>query len=185
MDKLTEHSEVSTKNLVAIVIGIGVLLMMMLLTLYNWVVLGFPNPLELFFEAMFVFVLVERAGGKYIYEREDRVLRIVKRSFFGSVTTYEIPYKDILGIYLYKPQLIGVIKFRRTYRLHSALDRRNVWTMAFAVSDQAGKMENRRIYFKPSNTMLTALQGKLSGKVMVPEETVVTNILKNEGKTKS
>jgi type IV secretory pathway TrbD component len=185
MGKLTEHSELAKKNLVAIVMTSGALLMMMVFTLYSWIVLGFGNPLELFFEAMFLFVLVERAGGKYTYEVDKRVLRIVKRNFWGRITTYEVPYEDIMGVYFYKPQLIGVIKFRRTYRLHSALDRRNVWTIAFTVTDQAGKTENRRIYFKPSDVMLTALQEKLPGKVMVSEETVVINILKNEEKTKA
>lgn len=184
MHKLTEHSEVSKKNLIALTIASGALVLMLAFTIYNWIMLGIRNPLEVFFIAMFIFVLAERAGGKYTYELDKKVLHIIKRSLFGRVTMYEVPYKDIVGIYFYKPKLVGVIKFRRTYRLHSALDRRNVWTIAYAVSDQVGKTEHRRIYFKPGDAMLTALQEQLLGKVMVSEETVVTSILKDEDKSK-
>jgi hypothetical protein len=90
---------------------------------------------------------------------------------------YEVQYKEIVGIYNYKPQLISVIKFRRTYRMHSSLDGREVWTIAYTVLNKKGKTENVRIYFKPSEVMLQALREIMPSKVKVPENKVILDML--------
>jgi hypothetical protein len=130
-------------------------------------------------EVLVLFVLLERMAAKYTYEMDKRVLKLSKHGLLGKIT-HEVPYRDIFGIYRYKPQLIGVIKFRRTYRFNSAIDGREVWTLAYTASGFRGKIENRRFYFKPGNEFLTALQEKMPGKVMVPEEEVIKTVLSKD-----
>jgi len=90
---------------------------------------------------------------------------------------YEVAYKDISGIYNYKTNLVHVIKFRRTFRLNSALDNRPVWVMAYTAPGNRGKMENRRIFFKASDELLNLLAEKMPNRVKVKEEQVVLDIL--------
>lgn len=180
MDKLIETSQVHRKNIIVVGLAAALFLGMACLTLYGWVKWHIINPFELFVELLFVFVLLERAGGKYTYELDKRFLRITKDSILGSRRTFEVPYRDVIGIYRYKAKLIGVLKFRRTYRLQSALDNRPVWTLAYTAGGRRGKIENRRIYFKPSEAMLDALAEKIPGKVKVSEEEVVVSQVAKE-----
>ncbi|EAX48130.1 hypothetical protein TcarDRAFT_1677 [Thermosinus carboxydivorans Nor1] len=175
---IVEHSIISRKNVM--VMGVVALLFLAwaAFTAYRWFYLNIKQPSEAFFLAMLAFALFERSKPTYVYEAGKKMLRITKHGLFGT-DVYEIPYKDIFGIYQYKAQLIRPVKFRRTYRLHSALDNRRVWTVAYMVPGKKGKPENRRVYFKPSETMLRFLQEKMPNKVMVPEEQVVVDIIKN------
>jgi hypothetical protein len=180
MDKLVETSQVHRKNVIVIGLAAALFAGMAILTLYSWVKWHRLNLFELFVELMFIFVLIERAGGKYTYEVDKKALRITKKSIFGRLQTFEIPYRDIFGIYRYKAKLIGVLKFRRTYRLQSALDNRPVWTLAYTAAGRKGKTENRRIYFKPSEAMLDALAEKIPGKVKISEEEAVISQVAKE-----
>lgn len=180
MEKLIERSQVSSKSAIVVGLAISLFLGMVSLTLYIWFTRHFLNPFELFVELLFLFVLIERAGGKYTYELDKRVIRLTKRSLFGTERQFEVPYKEVIGIYRYKAKLIGVIKFRRTYRLQSALDGRAVWTIAYKVAGRKGRMENQRIYFKPSEGMLLALKERIPGRVMISEEEVVTREVTDE-----
>ncbi len=179
MNKMVVHSEASRKNLIVMAIAVASFAVLVILSLYRWFALAIFQPVELMAEALVLFVLLERMAAKYTYEMDKKVLRLSKHSLLGRVT-YEVPYRDIFGIYRYKPQLIGVIKFRRTYRFNSALDSRDVWTLAYTAPGFKGKMENRRFYFKPGEAMLTALQAKLPEKVRVPEEQVIKEVLTKE-----
>jgi hypothetical protein len=67
---------------------------------------------------------------------------------------------------------MSIIKFRRTFRLHSALDGRPVWVIAYEAPGRRGKPENRRIFFKPSDVMLEMLHEKMPSKVKVTEEDI-------------
>ena len=177
MDRFIEKSAKDNKNAIIITLVIAIFVVMISFTLYKWLVLGRRDLMELFSEVMLMYVFMERVGGKYNYELDEKVLRITKKSVFGIVKVYEVPYRDVYGIFLYKPKLVGVVKFHRTYRLHSALERRTVWTLAYSVSDDKGKAKNHRIYFKPSEEMLDALAEKLPDKVRVSEEIVVVNMI--------
>ena len=108
---------------------------------------------EVFINLMFAYVLIERAQAKYFCELDKRRIRFTKKSLLGT-QTIEVAYKDISGIYDYKTKLVSVIKFRRTYRLNSALDNRPVWVIAYSVPGKRGKMENRRIFFKASDEFI-------------------------------
>lgn len=179
MNQWSETSIVSSKNRKVMTVVIVVFISMLVVTLCQWIFLGFYNLLELFFEAMLLLVFVERSGGRYTYEITELGLRITKQGLFDGVTYYEVPYRSIFGVYPYQQRLIEIIKFRRTYRLHSALDARDVWTIAYGIPDSNGKMENRRIYCKPSKAMLQILQEKLPTTVMTSENSVVVTMLQN------
>jgi hypothetical protein len=179
MNKIVEHSIISKKNVVVIIVALFVLLTIAAFPIYAWMK-GINTPTtELFFELLLVFVLVERVYGKYTYELEKKQLRITKRGLFGT-DTYVVNLKELIGIYDYKPKIVGIIKFRRTMRLHSALDGRQVWTIAYKVINKKGKQENWRIYFKPSENMLSQLHELFPRKVMIPEQEAIVAAITEE-----
>lgn len=179
MEKIVVQSEASRKNLIVMAIAVAIFAILVVFSLYKWYAFHLLQPVELMSEAMVLFVLIERMSAKYIYEMDTKVFRLTKRGLLGN-TKHEIPYRDIFGIYRYKPQLIGVIKFRRTYRFNSALDSRVVWTLAYSAQGYKGKKENRRFYIKPGEKLLAALHAKMPDKVMIPEEEVIKDVLLKE-----
>ena len=178
MKLLTEASQVTKRNLIYVGAGIVFFIALLVFDIYKWVVHRIYLPMEIFFAVMFLLVLIERAKPQYVYEMKQKSLCLTKYGLFGK-KILEVNYKDIVGIYNYKPQLISVIKFRHTYRMHSSLDGRNVWTLAYTVLNKKGKKENIRIYFKPSETMLQALREIMPSKVKVTENKVVLDMIKD------
>ncbi len=175
----TDATQVTKKNLIVMSVGAGLFVLLLAASAYKWYAWGYRNPIEIFINVMFLFVLVERAQARYIVQMDKAVLRFTKKNLLGS-TVHEVPYKEIFGIYRYKAQLVRAVKFRRTYRLNSALDNRSVWVLAYRALGKKGKMENRRIYFKTSEAMLDALAEKLPNKVRANEEQVAVELLKAE-----
>jgi hypothetical protein len=172
MEKLIEHSQVHRKNRMVIGATLGFLLAMAGLSLYFWVTRHSVDPYHLFTPLMIAAWVIWRAGSKFTYEADKRRLRIIKTGLFGATKTYEVSYRDIDGIFLYHPKLMSIIKTRRTFRLHSALDGRPVWAVAYEAPGWRGKTENRRIYFKPSDVMLELLHERMPSKVKVTEEDI-------------
>lgn len=177
MKLLTEASQISRKNVLYVGAGIAFFIALLIFDVYKWVVYRIYLPMEIFFGVMFLLVLIERAKPRYVYEMQQKSLFLTKYGLFGK-KILEVNYKDVVGIYNYKPQLISVIKFRHTYRMHSSLDGRNVWTIAYTVLNNKGKKENIRIYFKPSEAMLQALREIMPSKVKVSENKVVLDMIK-------
>lgn len=169
MENLVVQSSISKKNFHVLLLAIIGFILLWGFSIYKYLVLKMFQPLEIMTETLILLVLVERMAAQYSYEMGQNGLKCVKRSLLGTVT-HEIPYHSIFSIYSYKPQLIGLIKFRRTYRFHSALDGRDVWTVAYTAGGAGEKTENRRIYFKPGDRMLAALQRKLPDKVIPPRQ---------------
>ncbi|QDR80108.1 hypothetical protein [Sporomusa termitida] len=178
MEKIVVESEARKKNVIVMVIAVAAFAALVIFTLYKWFALNVFQPLELMAGVLVLFVLVERMSAKYTYVMDKKVFRLIKRGLLGTVT-HEVPYGNIFGVYRYKPQLIGVLKFRRTYRFNSALDGRDVWTLAYTVPGKKGKSQNRRFYFKPGDKLLAALQAKLPEKVMA-EEQIIRDVLSKE-----
>jgi len=178
MEKIVDRSIVTQKNTYAISFSVIMLVAMIGFSVYRYFDIGFFSPLEVFAELMIIFVLIDRAQSKLTYELDKKVFRITKKSLFGT-QVHEIPYKDVFGIYDYVPKLVGAVKFRRTYRLHSALDGRKVWTLAFRVMKK-GKTENQKVFFKASEELLNGLNQRLPNKVRISEEEAVRNIILNE-----
>lgn len=180
MEKLIESSAVSRKNLIVIGIISSFLFAMAAFAVYRWIVWHVVQPFDLFVALLLLAFVLERATAKFTYEVDKKVLRITKTGFVGSPKTYEIPYRDIIGIYGYKPKLLSVLQFRRTYRLQSALDGQPVWTIAYTAAGRKGKAENCRIYFKPSDNMLDALHEKMPSKVKIAEEEIAVRQMTKE-----
>ena len=184
MSKLVEKNIVSRKNILVLAGGLAVFLFMAAGSVYRYMKGYGVSVFEIASMLIIVFALVERAQGRYEYEADARCLKFRKRGWLGS-KDYEVSYRDIIGIYMYKAKLIGYLKFRRTYRLNSALDGRMVWVIAYKVG-VSGKPEHyERIYFKPSEELLQYLSGRMPGKVKVPETQVVVDAFRSEEETKT
>jgi hypothetical protein len=171
-----EQSQVHRKNIQVICIAVSILAGLLAFSGYKWLMHGVRQPLDVFIYIMFIVVLLERAHATYIYELDNERIRIVKKGLLGA-KTYTIPYQDIMGIYGYKAKLVNPIKFRRTYRLNSALDNRKVWVMAYQAPVKSGKAENRRIYFKAEDEMLRLVSEQIPNRVKVKEEQIVVDML--------
>ncbi len=169
---MIEHSQVDKKNAIVLGVPIAYFLVMTLLSVYAWVKYGVVKPMDMFVYVLFLSVLAERAAGKYFYEVDDKYFKITKKSLFMGTKIFSVPLTDILGIYRYKAKLVGLLKFRHTNRLHSALDARTVWTMAYTETGKKGKPENSRNYIKPSDELLAFLETKMPGRVKVTEEEI-------------
>ena len=178
MEKISDRSRTSKSHLIVIIACISVIIAMMSFSIYRYFDIGFWSPLEFFGEAMIILVLIERAQSRLFFELDKKSLRITKRGIFGT-QEYTVALKDVIGIYRYAPKLISPVKFRRTYRLHSALDPRTVWTLAYR-AQQGGKVENRRMYLKVADEFLEALNDRLPGKARIPEVQVVRTIILDE-----
>lgn len=183
MANLVVHSTVTRKNAIIMWSLVAFFTTLMLFDLYAWVVKGFFHATEIAFGLIILFVLFDRMSAKYTYELSRKSIIFTKQSAFGRKSVHEVYYKDIFGVYLYKAKLIGYIKFRRTLRLNSALDGRDVWVLGYEVQGANGKKQNNRVYFKPTEEMLAELDKKLGGKVHGSEEKTITEMLKEEAKT--
>jgi hypothetical protein len=177
--RLVVESAVAKKNLIVMATAIIIFLIMATMAIVKWFVLQIYQPAELLFYVVILIALVRRVSAKYKYEIDSTCLRIAKHTVTGE-TAYEVPYQNIIGIYHYQPKLIGVIKFRRTYSLHSALDGREVWTLAYTVTGRQGKAEICRIYFKPGEDLLLELKAVMPDKVMVAEDVVIKKTITDD-----
>ena len=102
---------------------------------------------------------------------------------FGK-KVYDIPYREIAGVYKYKSSLAHPISFRRSFTLNSALDDRVVWVLAYRTLNKRGKKENRRIFFKASDALLDGLEQHLPNKVRIKEEEVAIIVMRREAEGK-
>ena len=173
MSAVIKSISISTrKNRWVMMVSILFFTVLMGVNIMNFVMLHIFQPLGFAFDALFIFVLFNRINAEYICEIEAKSLVFIKKSFWGT-KKYEVLNHSIMGIYLYQPKLIDITNFRRTYRMQSALDPRNVWTVAYTVSGKKNKIENCRIYFKPDQKFLAELTKKLPDKIMENDERAV------------
>ena len=179
MSKYVEKSIVSRKNVIVIGIAVAAFLFLLFASVVRWMH-GMPvTPFEIGSLLIILFVLLERAQPSYEYEADNRRLLLKKRGLLGN-KDIEVEYRQLIGIYAYKAALVSVLKFRRTHRMNSALDGRDVWVIAYKVSPSGKTEHNERVYFKPSEQLLEFLSTKLPGKVKVPETQVVIEALGKE-----
>lgn len=182
MANVTVHSTVTRKNAIIMWSLVAFFLALMAFDLYAWLVKGYFHATEIIFGLIVLFVMLERMSAKYTYEVGRKSILFTKQGLFGRKSVHEVSYKDIFGIYRYKAKLIGYIKFRRTFRLNSAMDGRDVWVLGYEVQDAKGKKQNHRVYFKPTAVMLAELDKKLPGKLHGTEEHTITEMIKEEVK---
>ena len=179
MNGLMEKTVISRKNLLIFGLAAAALLFIIAGSWYKWSRGGTVTPLEVGSIALILVVLAERAAGRYQIEADNREIRMSKNGLFGRQKV-DISYRHIVGIYAYKAKLVGYIKFRRTHRLHSALDGRDVWVIAYKVQPAGQKEHHERIYFKPGKEMLQYLAARMPGKVMVSENQVILEVLNRD-----
>ena len=179
MNRLTETTVLARKNMLVFGFAAAVLLFIIAGSWYKWTRGGVVTPLEVGSIMLILIVLLERASGRYQIDTDAREIQISKTGMFGRHKV-NVSYRQIVGIYEYKAKLVGYIKFRRTHRMHSALDGRDVWVIAYKVQPSGKTEHNERVYFKPSKEMLDFLAVRMPGKVMVPETQVIVDVLKDE-----
>lgn len=183
MEKYIEHSEIHLRNGIIIAAAFAFIAGILILTTYFAVTGHSVTIIEQSIELALLVWLFLRAGAKYTYELDKRGIRLTRTRrmlMIGGVKTIEIPYRDVIGVYQYAPKLVSILKFRRTYQYHSALDGKSVWAIAYTATGWGNKLENRRVFFKPTDAMLAAIEEKLPGKVKVTEESVSLEQIKQE-----
>ena len=181
--RLQDVSQVAKKNKIVMIIAALVFLGFLAVNFLRYYELNIHEPVVIFLDIMFLFVIFDRSQPKFITEVDKRCFRVTKKSWSGT-KVYEVPYQEIVGIYKYKAALAHAVSFRRSFTLNSALDNRMVWVLAYRTVDKKGKMENRRIFFKTSNEILDALSARLPNKVRVKEEEVAVDIMKRQSEGK-
>ena len=178
MTRLVATSTSTKKNTITMMVGITFFAVLLILNIIKLFTLNIFQPLEFAFDALFLIVLFNRINAKYTCEMKEQSLVFTKKSLWGT-KRYEVFYHSVIGIYRYQPKLVEITRFRRTYRLHSALDARDVWTIAHTNPCKNGKTENCRIYFKPGDVFLNELNEILPGKMMLNDERVILANLEN------
>jgi hypothetical protein len=178
-NKLQDVSQVAKKNKMVMFIAFLVFAVFLTINILRYIDLHIFEPVVIFLDVMFLFVIFQRSQPKYTTELDKRGFRITKKSWIGK-KVYDIPYREIVGIYKYKSSLAHPISFRRSFTLNSALDGRVVWVLAYRTLNKKGKKENRRIFFKTSEEMLDALEQHLPGKVRIKEEEAAITIMRRE-----
>ncbi len=172
-------SAVAKKNTLVFGLGITFFLALLLLNVMASFRYNTFQPGGLAIDIFFLSVLINRIQTKYTCERTESALVFTQKNVWKTKTQV-IDYDAILGIYRYEPKLIGLMKFRRTHRLHSALDSRDVWTIAYSRAAKNDKLENCRIYFKPGQAFLDELTRLLPGKISLTDEKMILANLKND-----
>lgn len=143
------------------------------LLLYVWLRYGALDIWKLFIHFVFAFVLIQRAAMRCQIDLDTKTIKFTRIGLFQRATVFEVPLRDIFGVYPYKPRLVSVIKYRSTYRLNSSLDNRDVWALGYNAENSKGKPEKMRIYFKPSAELLDELRDRVPHVVKNTEEEVV------------
>lgn len=172
MNRVLVTSMPAKKNTMIMMAGIAFFVVLVVLDIIRFFTLNIFEPMGVTFDVVFLVVLFNRANAKYTCELMKDSLVFHKSSLWG-IKRYEVSFRSIMGIYRYQPKLVEITKFRHTDRLQSALDAREVWTIAYTATSKSGKTENCRIYFKPGDEFLDELHRVLPNKVMMNDEKVI------------
>lgn len=176
---LSTESAINPKNRIFFTLAILFFAGLLLLNLLELFKLHKFQPLGIGIDIVFLFSLAKRIQGKYTCELHGKVLAFTEKNIWNT-KTLAVDLSQIQGIYPYEAKLIGILHFRRTFRFHSGLDNRKVWTIAYTVSTNAKKIENERIYFKPDANFLAELTKKLPGKINETDKnTILANLQNN------
>lgn len=148
-----------------------VVLAALVYTTYSSIKIGRPIIDELFVEIVVGGVLLKQALSHYTYEVTDEGLRIHERMLWRK-RTIMVPYRLIDGIYEFKQQLLGPIKYRYKYRMVSSLDNRAPWALCYGI-EGGKKLKHGRMILKAEPEFFEALKPFLPDRVCVPEGDVV------------
>lgn len=176
---MQDVSQRAKKNIIIMIIASCIFAGFLLINILRYVELGIQEPVVIFLDVMFLFVIFNRCQPIYYISLDKRSFNADRKSIFGK-KHYEVPYREIIGVYKYKAALVHATKFRRSYTVNSALDKRPVWALAYRLMNKKGKMENRRIFFKASEEFLNAFEQKLPNKIRITEEDMAIEIFRRE-----
>lgn len=126
---------------------------------------------ELFIEIVAGGVILKQALSHYTYEVTDEGLLIRERMLWRDRKVM-LPYRLIDGIYEFKQQLLGPIKYRYKYRMVSSLDNRAPWALCYGI-EGGKKLKHGRMILKAESEFFEALKQFLPDRVCVPEGDVV------------
>lgn len=180
MDKVAVTSVPVKKNTIIMITAITFFGILSVLDIARFLTLHVFEPAGAAVNLIFLIVLFNRIRYKYTCELNERALIFYKSGLWGGKRC-EVNLQSVMGIYRYQPKFVELIRFRHTARLHSALDGRDVWTLAYTAVSKKGKTENCRIYFKPDDLFMEALHRRLPGKVTANDEKVVLAAMRRAG----
>ena len=181
--KFYDVSQVAKKNKIVMIIAFLVFVVFLVINVLRYIELNIFEPVVIFLDVMFLFVIFQRSHPKYITELDKRGFRVTRKSWLGK-KVYDIPFREIIGIYKYKSSLAHPITFRRKFTVNSALDGRTVWVLAYRTHNKKGKIENRCLFIKTNEEMLDELAERLPNKVRIKEEEVAIAVMRREAEGK-
>ncbi|HIU64882.1 MAG TPA: hypothetical protein IAB06_07615 [Candidatus Avacidaminococcus intestinavium] len=183
--KVFEDSSIVTKkNVIVMIVAILLFTGFLIINILRYLELGVREPVVIFLDIMFLYVIFSRCYPKYTNILDKRGIRFIRKSLFLS-GEHEVPYREIIGVHKYKAALVHAAKFRRSFTFNSALDGRTVWVLAYRTTNKKGKPENRRVFFKASEDFLNTFAEKMPNKIRITEEEVAVEIFRREEESKS
>ena len=165
-----ERSQSSKSGRVTIAAFVCVLVGCMLYTTYKSVTAGGVYLSEYFIEIVSLLVLGKQAAGSYVYRLTDDSLLIEEKTLWRS-KSWHVPYALIDGVYEYRREMSGPLKFRYKYRKAGATDPRKVRALAYAVPS-GRDMKHGRVLIKAEDAFFEILDRFVPGRVLVPQEDV-------------
>lgn len=178
--RASTKSIIRKKNMLIMFSAIVFFLLLLILDIISFWRLHIFNQTGFAIDIIFIAAMVNRIQSVYSCSLTDEKLSFKRKGVFFGAKQINVELNKISGIYRYKPQLIGMVHFRYSYKFHSALDGRDVWVVAYVQMNAKGKEENCRIFFKPSNEFLHDLKKQLSHKVTVSDKGVILADIKDE-----
>ena len=109
------------------------------------------------------------SSGRSTYEICENDLVVTYASLF-RVRKLRIPYDVIDGTFHFKVEPIKTIAYRKTYRMYGSLDKRDIWSLVYNLP---GTDRVSRLLLKASDEFWDKLEGKLPGRIRVPQEEVL------------
>lgn len=123
-------------------------------------------------------VFIRQAAGTYTLILTDKELIIQEKTFFWKSETV-LPYDIIDGVYAFRQEFMGQLKYRYKFRKLSSLDPRKVWALAYGVPD-GKKMRHARMLIKAEQAFFDKLKEFIPDRIQAPQEEVVFYALLRE-----
>lgn len=173
-----EHSKSSGSGKTLVMIFVLALLGAIGYTIYLSLTRNEPFLSWFFILGMSLFIILKQAVGQYTYRLTDTAFVIEEKTLIRT-KRYEFKYEDIDGIYPFKQEMFGQLKYRYKYRLSNSTDTRQVWAMCYSfVSGK--KIKHGRVLIKAEEAFFETLEAFLPGRVRVPQEDVVFHAVVRE-----
>lgn len=174
----TEQSQTSNSGKVTIGIFIVALLVWMGYTLHRSFEAQALYLADLLVQIIALLVILKQARSHYTYILTDKEFIIEEKVFFSN-KRMALPYEMIDGVYAYRREFFGQLKFRYKYRKVNSMDPRPVWALAYSF-ESGKKIKHGRILLKAEDAFYELLDKFLPGRVRVEQEKIVFTALLRE-----